>query len=82
MSGSSWKAFLNVQVWFGGPSGSKGVVGSPSRKSGSGREAHLDVRKAHLDAREWSGVPPGCLEVVGRISRMSGSVLEVLPDVW
>ena len=53
MSGSSWKAFLDVQVWFGGPSGSKGVVGSPSRKSGSGREAHLDVRKAHLDAREW-----------------------------
>ena len=51
-----------------------GVVGRPSRMSGSGREALPDVR-------EWSGGPPGCLGVVGRTSRMSGSSREVLPDV-
>ena len=41
-----------------------GVVGRPSRMSGSGREALPNIR-------EWSGGPPGCPGVVGKPSRMS-----------
>ena len=54
--------------------GCPGVVGRPSRMSGSGWEALPDVR-------EWSGGPPGCPGVVGRPSRMFGSGREALPDV-
>ena len=38
---------------LGGPPGGPGVVGKPSRMSGSGREALPDVRW-------WSGGPLGC----------------------
>ena len=48
-----WEAFPNVQqwsgdlpdvqVWSGRPLGCPGMVGSPSRMSGSGREANLNV---------------------------------------
>ena len=47
----------DVREWFGGPPGYPGVVGSPSRMSGSGREALPNVW-------EWLGGPPGCPGVV------------------
>ena len=60
---------------LGVPPGCPGVVGRPSRMSGSGRESLPDVR-------EWLRGPPGCPEVVERPYRMSGSGGEDLPDVW
>ena len=52
-------------------------MGRPSLRSGSGREAFLEVR-------EWSGGPPEGLGVVGsgpEASRRSGSGRETLPEV-
>ena len=60
--------------WSGGRPGSPGVVGRPFRRSGSGREALLEVK-------EWSGVPSGSPGVVGRPTRRSGSGQEALPKV-
>ena len=51
------------------------MIGSPSRRSGSGRETPLVVRK-------WSGVPPGGPEVVERPARLSGSGREAFPEKW
>ena len=45
-------AFLEGQEWLRGPPGGPGMVGGPSRKVGSGREALPE-------GREWSGGPPG-----------------------
>ena len=45
-----------------------------SRRSGSGVEAHPEVR-------EFLVGPPGCLGVVERSSRRSGSGREALPKV-
>ena len=56
----------DVWEWSGGPPECPGVVGKPSRRSESGREALTDVW-------EWSRVFPECPGVVGRPSRMSGS---------
>ena len=64
----------DVQEWSGGFPGYPGVVGSPSRMSGSDRETLLDDW-------EWSGGPTGCPGVVGKPSRMSGSGRDALPDV-
>ena len=43
----------DVREWLGGPPGCPGLVGRPSRMSGSDRDAIRDVR-------ELSGGPPGC----------------------
>ena len=43
MSGICREAFPDVREWSGGPQGYLGVVGRPSRISGSGREALKDV---------------------------------------
>ena len=43
-----------------------------SRMSGSGREAHSDVREALSDVQEWSGGPPGCLEGLVDAQEWSG----------
>ena len=51
-----------------------GVVWRPSRMSGCGWEALLDVRV-------WSGGPPGCPGVVGRPSQTSGSGRDAILDV-
>ena len=58
MSGSSWETFADVGECSGVPPESLGVVGSPSGKSGSDREAILEVR-------EWSRGPHGSPGVVG-----------------
>ena len=47
------EALPDMWEWSEGPPGCSGVVGRPSRMSGSGREAFQDVR-------EWTGGPPGC----------------------
>ena len=47
MSRSGREAILNVRELSGVPPGCPGVVGRPSWKSGSGREAFPDVQ-------EWS----------------------------
>ena len=59
-----WEALPDEWEWSGGPPGCPGVVGRPSRMSGSGREALPDDPK-------WSGDPPECPGVVGRLFRMS-----------
>ena len=49
----------------------------PSRISGSGREALLDVQgdpESLSKVREWSGGYPRCPGVVGRPSWMSGVI--------
>ena len=68
MSGSGREFRPNVPEWSrgphscsGGPPGCPGVVGRPSWKSGSSREAIADFR-------EWSGGHPGCPGGVGRPS--------------
>ena len=63
MSGSGRDAISDVRVWsedlsdvrewLGSPPGSPGLVGIPTRISGSGREVLHYVR-------EWSGGQPGC----------------------
>ena len=78
MSGSDREALPNVQEWSeairdvrewsGGSHGCNGVVGSPSRMSGSGQHILPDVR-------EWSGGHPGCAGV-------AGNSWEALPEVW
>ena len=74
-------ALPDVREWSGnppeclvGPLGYPGVVGRPSRMSGSYRESLTNVR-------EWVGGPPGCLGVFVRSSRMSKSGREALLDV-
>ena len=73
MSERSQKTHPDVQEWLGSPPKSQGVVGRPTRMSGSGREAILDVR-------ELSGGPPGSPEVVEGLFQMSGSGREALLD--
>ena len=81
MSRSGWKALPDIREWSGAlsdirefsgdPPGSAGVVGSPSRISGSGREAFPNVRKAL----------PVCTGVVKRPSQMSGNIQNTLSDL-
>ena len=40
---SGRQALMEVRVWLGGPPRGPGVVGRPSRRSGSGREALTEV---------------------------------------
>ena len=47
-----WEALTVVLEWSRSNHDYPGVVGRPSRKSGTGREALPDVR-------EWLGGPPG-----------------------
>ena len=76
MSGTGWGVLSDVREWSGGLFGCPGVVGRPSRMSGSGRD---DLRKSEngwmvlSDVREWSGDPhkcpgrpPGYTGLVGR----------------
>ena len=60
------KALSDVRECSGGLLEYPGVVGRPSRMTGSGREALPDVR-------EWSGGPSECHGMVGRSFRMIGS---------
>ena len=64
----------DVRVWSGVPPGCPGIVGRPSRVSGSDWEALSNVR-------DWSGGPPGCPGVVWWTFRMTGSSRDNLPDV-
>ena len=45
MSGSGREPLSDVREWLGGPSGCSALVGTPSRMSGNGWEALLDVRE-------------------------------------
>ena len=45
MSGSGWEALPAVQEWLGIPHRGPGVVGRPSGRSGSVREALLEIRE-------------------------------------
>ena len=61
-----------------------GVVRTPSRMFGSGREALPDVREWLGDPPgypEWSEGHSGCPGVVERPSQMSGSGRDALPEV-
>ena len=58
MSRSGPEALPDVREWSRFPPGNPGVVGRPSRMSGSCQEALTDVR-------QLSGDTPRCLEVVG-----------------
>ena len=81
MSGSGQEFPSDIQKGSVAPHECPGVVETPFRMSGSGRDTLPDVW-------EWSGDPPGYLGVVGRpagcpgvverLSRMSGSGLETL----
>ena len=55
MSRSGREVIPDVREWSGGPARCPGVVGGPTRMSGSGREARPDVQeggKAFPDVRE------------------------------
>ena len=59
------------------------MVGRPSRRSGTGRKTHLEVRKWSETLPEvwnWSGDPHGGLELVGRHSRKFEIGWETLPS--
>ena len=77
-SGSGREALLEVQDGLGDPPGSPGVVGRPSRRtvsvrqatrrSGSGQEAlseDWECSAGHPEVREWSGGPPEVREWSG-----------------
>ena len=94
MSGSGRETLPDLREWSGGPPRFAGVVGRPSRTSGSGRDAARIFwscrkttrisgrgREAHPDVWEWPGDPPKCPGVIGRPSRMSGSGREALLDI-
>ena len=74
MSNSGRETTPVVREWSGVNLGCLGVVGSPSRMSGSGRETLTGGRETHTYVREWSVGHPGCPGVVWRLSRISGSV--------
>ena len=61
------QALPEVREWSGDPFVGPGVVGRPSRRSGSGWEALLEFRV-------WSGGFPGSLGVDGSPSRRFGRV--------
>ena len=52
MSVSGREALPEVREWSGGLPGCPGVVGRPSRMSGSGRESLTGGREALPDVRE------------------------------
>ena len=66
MSGSGQVALPDVQEWSGVPPGCTGLVGSPSRMSGSGGRPYTFLER---------------LADVHKTSRISGSGLETLLDV-
>ena len=53
MSESGWEALPDIWEWSGVPLGCPGVVGIPSRMSGSGREIFPYIREALPNIREW-----------------------------
>ena len=53
MSGSGREALSHVQEWSGGPSGSSGVVGRPSRMCGRPSRLTGSGRVFLSDVREW-----------------------------
>ena len=68
MSGSGREALADVRVWLRDPPGCPGVVGKPSRISGSCLENLPDGREwweAITNIREWSGGPTRYPVVVG-----------------
>ena len=57
-----WEDLTDIREWSGGPPKCQGVVGRPSRISGSGREACWMAGsgwKALPNVQELSGEPPG-----------------------
>ena len=83
MSGSGRESITGVWQCSKGIPRFLGVVGMPSRMTGSGQLAFrrsISGREALMDFREWSGVPSGCTEVVGRPFGMSRIGRETLPD--
>ena len=60
MCTSGQEAPPNIWQWSGGPTGSSGVVGRPSRMIESGWESLQEVWEALLDVQEWLGGPPRC----------------------
>ena len=85
MSVSVREVLPDVRELSGGPHKCLGVVGRPSRMSGSGLEALRYVREYSGDSLSYPGMvggPPGCPGAVGRASRMTGSGREALLVIW
>ena len=66
MSRCGRETLPDIREWFGVHPGCSGVVGRPSRMTGSSWDTFRNVR-------EWSVGPPGYPGVVGRFTRMTGS---------
>ena len=65
---------MEVRAWLGGPPRGPAVVGKPSRRTGSGREALPVVRESFGGPRRDPGVvwrPPKGQGVIGRPSQRS-----------
>ena len=80
MSNSGRETTPVVREWSGVNLGCLGVVGSPSRMSGSGRETLTGGRETYTYVREWSVGHSGCSGVVGRPYRIYWSSRKALPD--
>ena len=76
MTGCGQESIPESREWSGVPPGGLGVVGSTSRRAGSGWEAHPVGMEVVPEGREWSGGAPGGLGVVRRPSWRAGSVRE------
>ena len=63
MAKNGWEAFSDGRECLGGPPGGPAVVGRPSRRADSGREALQEGREVFPQGRE----------VVGRTSQRNGS---------
>ena len=62
-----------------GPAGYQGRVGRPSRRSGMGREAILEVRMTLPEVRNIS---EGLFGYTGRVGSLSGGVGRVRRPSW
>ena len=81
MVGYSWESIPNGREWSRDPTRGPGVVGKPSRMTGSSRETMPEVGdgcEALPEGREWSGGPTRGPRVVGTPSILAGSGREAL----
>ena len=81
MSGNGRDALAVVRESSAVQPGCPGVVGRPSRMSGSGWEDLPGDQEAFPNVWEWSGDLPGSSGVVRSPSRRSESGQKALPDV-
>ena len=73
MYGCGREALPHILEWSGGPPGCPGVVGRPSRLSGSGRKSLTGGREAFVDVQEALPLSKGGRKALPDVREWSGS---------